>query len=134
MTSKQAKKDSEEDVALLTQIYQQAYAAWRSGDGMAASAMLENFWQQTGLRSLRDMLLRAYCLRDAKKYLSEIAQLEELLQLFAASTERTLVADAWSLLGSALRQLGESQLAVEAFQKAAEIEPLTEQKQCTLHR
>lgn len=128
VTSKQAQQDNREAVALLTQIYQQAYAVWQAGDGLAAAAILEDFWQRTGLCGLRDMLLRAYCLRDAKKYLSEIAQLEKLLQLFATSPERTLVADAWSLLGSALRQLGESQLAVEAFRKAAEVEPRTEQK------
>lgn len=67
------------------------------------------------MKSLRGMLLMAYILRDRQKYVSEVEVLEELLERFADSGEAKLLADVWSMLGSVLRRLGESELSVEAF-------------------
>lgn len=108
--------------------YQSAYGLWKQKKASAAEQILLDFWQQSGMKSLRGMLLMAYVLRDQKKYVSEVQVLEELFNRFAASGENKLLADAWSLLGSVLRRLGESELSVEAFKKSIALEPSAEQK------
>jgi len=108
--------------------YQQAYACWQAGKYAQAVRLLQKTWQQEDLKTLRGMLLMAYCQRDQQQYVSEVATLRELLQDFAQAPEKELLADAWSLLGSALRELGETKLAVAAFQRAADVEPKTKQK------
>ncbi len=70
----------------------------------------------------------AYILRDQQKYVSEVKVLEELFEHFRDSGEVKLLADAWSMMGDALRCLGEGKLSVEAFKKAVEVEPALEQK------
>ena len=112
----------------LLAVYQQALACWKQGGFGQAEKILQDFWQKTGNRSLRGMLLMAYILRDKKEYVSEIKILEELLQQFPETPERDLLADAWSVLGAALRMLGESELSVAAFRKSIELEPNPVQK------
>ncbi|MGO5486073.1 O-linked N-acetylglucosamine transferase, SPINDLY family protein [Selenomonas montiformis] len=112
----------------IVKAYQQVFSLWQQKKLVEAEQLLQNFWQQSGMKSLRGMLLMAYILRDRQKYVSEVKVLEELLERFAGSGEENLLADAWSILGSALRMLGESGLSVEAFKKSVELEPDKEQK------
>ncbi|SDG77926.1 Tetratricopeptide repeat-containing protein [Selenomonas sp. WCT3] len=109
-------------------VYQQALTCWKQGKLEQAEKILQDFWRETGNRSLRGMLLLAYILRDKKEYVSEVKVLEELLQQFPETPERDLLADAWSVLGAALRMLGESELSVAAFRKSIELEPNSVQK------
>ena len=108
--------------------YQAAYDLWRKKKFKEAERILRIFWQRSGMQSLPGMLLMAYILRDQKKYISEIKILQKLFEKFVDSRENQLLADAWSLMGAALRRLGESKLSVEAFQKSAELEPDKGQK------
>ena len=85
-------------------------------------------WQRSGARSLREALLLAYVLRDGKRYVSQADWLRQLLAEFAASPEKNFLAEAWRLLGGALRRLGAAQEAVEAFLQSIALEPDPEQK------
>lgn len=108
--------------------YQAAYACWRRGAFAETEERIRSFWQQTGQRSILGMLLLAYVLRDTKRPVSEVRQLEELLETFAEAPEERVLAEAWSLLGSALRQLGENRLAVDALLQSVALEPDPVQK------
>lgn len=108
--------------------YQEAYALWQQKKLAEAEQALNCFWRQSGMMSLRGMLLMSYILRDQKKYVSEVKVLNELLERFADSREDNLLADAWSMMGAVLRRLGESVLSVEAFKKSVELEPDKEQR------
>ncbi|TYZ27927.1 hypothetical protein FZ041_09785 [Selenomonas caprae] len=112
----------------LIEAYRNVFRLWQQRRLIEAEKLLDEFWQQSGMKSLRGMLLMAYILRDRQKYVSEVKVLEELLERFADSGEAKLLADAWSMLGSVLRRLGESELSVEAFKKSVELEPDKEQK------
>lgn len=112
----------------IVKAYQQVFSLWQQKKLVEAEQLLQNFWQQSSMKSLRGMLLMAYILRDRQKYVSEVEVLDELLERFADSGEAKLLADAWSMLGSVLRRLGESELSVEAFKKSVELEPDKEQK------
>ena len=86
-------------------------------------------WEEkTGTRALLSMLLKAYILRQQKKYVSEIDLLCDLLSLFENDADKPRLSVAWNMLGSALRMLGESDLSLGAFIKSAEIEPNNEKK------
>lgn len=113
----------EEKDSFLVEAYLQAYGLWRSRRLAEAGEVLRKSWRACGARSLRGMLLMGYILRDQKRYVSEIACLQDLLERFGQSGEDALLADAWTVLGSALRMLGESQLSVEAFRKSVALEP-----------
>ena len=67
------------------------------------------------MQSLRGMLLMAYILRDQQKYVSEVAVLQDLLSRFDGASESGLLADDWSVLGAALRMLGEGELSLQAL-------------------
>lgn len=108
--------------------YARAYGLWQQRQLAEAEAVLSDCWRQCGMQSLRGMLLMAYILRDQKRYVSEMSCLVSLLERFAHSPEASLLAEAWSLLGSVLRMLGESRLSVEAFRKSAAVEPDARQK------
>ena len=108
--------------------YEQAFDLWQQHELNEAEQKIRSFWQTTGMKSLRGMLLMAYILRDEKKYVSEVKVLDELLARFNDSGENKLLADAWSMLGSVLRRLGESRLSVEAFKTSVELEPDAGQK------
>ncbi|MBE6073007.1 MAG: hypothetical protein E7202_00440 [Selenomonas ruminantium] len=112
----------------IIEAYQNAFSLWKQKQLVEAEQVLRRFWQRSGMKSLRGMLLMAYILRDQQKYVSEVRVLEELFERFADSGEAKLLADAWSMLGSVLRRLGESELSVEAFKKSVELEPDKEQK------
>lgn len=109
-------------------VYQQAWGLWKEKRFVEAEEYLYSFWRQSEIRTLRGMLLLAYIFRDEQRYVSEIRQLEELLRVFGHSEEKDLLADAWSMLGGALRQLGENELSVRAFLQAMELESKPEQK------
>lgn len=113
---------------LILKAYQESFSLWKQKRLADAEDVLDEFWQETGLKSLRGMLLMAYILRDQQKYVSEVKVLEELFEHFRDSVEVKLLADAWSMMGDALRCLGEGKLSVEAFKKAVEVEPDLEQK------
>ncbi|WP_415944887.1 hypothetical protein [Selenomonas montiformis] len=112
----------------IIEAYRNAFGLWQKKQLVGAEQILRSFWQRSGMKSLRGMLLMAYILRDQQKYVSEVRVLEALFERFAGSGEAKLLADAWSILGSALRMLGESELSVEAFKKSVELEPDKEQK------
>ena len=113
---------------LIVKAYQESFSLWKQKRLADAEEVLDEFWQETGMKSLRGMLLMAYILRDQQKYVSEVKVLEELFEHFRDSGEVKLLADAWSMMGDALRCLGEGKLSVEAFKKAVEVEPALEQK------
>ena len=108
--------------------YQTAYCLWKTGKLAEAERGLREMWQRSGARSLREALLLAYVLRDGKRYVSQADWLRQLLAEFAASPEKNFLAEAWSLLGGALRRLGAAQEAVEAFLQSIALEPDPEQK------
>ena len=110
------------------EIYQQIWKLWKAKRLPEAEQQWYQCHRLTEFRTLRGMLLLAYILRDEKKYVSELKQLQALLSLFDQTEEKDLQADAWSLLGSVLRILGESELSVQAFLKSAELEPDIYQK------
>ena len=112
----------------IVKAYQEAYILWQQKKFAEAEQVLRGFWQQSGMKSLRGMLLMAYILREQRRYVSEVRALEELFERFSDSGEAGLLADAWSMLGAVLRRLGESELSVEAFKKSVELEPDKEQK------
>lgn len=112
----------------ILKVYQQALLCWKQGELDEAATTLHDYWQRTGMYSLNGKLLLAYILRDKKKYISEIKVLYELLEEFSACSDKKLLADTWSLLGSALRMIGESKLSVEAFVKSVALEPNPKQK------
>lgn len=103
--------------------YQKAYACWKQGDFSQSREILETAWQKTRAKSIYGMLLMAYLLRDEKKPVSELRQLQELLTVFDGVPEKNALADAWSLCGAALRLLGENRAAVDALLHSSEIEP-----------
>ncbi|MDY6269134.1 hypothetical protein [uncultured Selenomonas sp.] len=103
--------------------YQEAYACWKQGAFAKARDILQVSWQETGERSIYGMLLLSYILRSERKPVSEVQQLQELLTSFDGAPERNLLADAWSLLGAALRDLGEARMAVDALLQSVELEP-----------
>ena len=109
-------------------VYQQALRSWKEKKLTEAEGILRDFWRQYSVQSLRGMLLMAYILRDQKKYVSEVSVLQDLLSRFDGASEPGLLADAWSVLGSALRMLGESELSLRALLKAVEMETSLEQK------
>lgn len=112
----------------IVKTYQKAFLLWKQKRYTEAGRVIEQFWQLNGTKSLRGMLLMAYILRDQQKYVSEVKVLEALFEHFRDSGEVKLLADAWSMMGDALRCLGEGKLSVEAFKKAVEVEPALEQK------
>ena len=65
----------------------------------------------------------AYILRGEKRYVSEVECLRQLLEKFGDGDDGSSLATAWSLLGEALRNLGESELSVQAFLRSVEAEP-----------
>lgn len=109
-------------------VYQRAWSLWQEKRLVQAEKVLRDFWRQDSLQSLRGMLLMAYILRDQKRYVSEISMLRDLLSRFARAPERNLLADAWSVLGEALRILGESERSLQAFLNSAELEVRPEQR------
>lgn len=112
----------------MVEVYQAALNLWQQKRLVEAEQMLQGFWQQSGMRSLRGILLMAYIMREQKRYISEIKFLRDAVESFSDSGDNKLLADVWSMLGSALRQLGECELSVEAFKKSVEVEPDKEQK------
>ena len=118
--------DAGQDISLAP--YQEAYALWQRHDLAGARQRLETAWHETGVRTIYGMLLMAYILRDEQRPISEIHQLEELLTTFDGAPETKQLADAWSLLGSARRKIGENRAAVDALLRSVEIEPDPVQK------
>lgn len=109
-------------------IYSNALDLFHQKHHEQAWEMITGFTQATGIRALLGELLKAYILRAQKKYVSEIAQLKELLNEFRDSDDRKRLADACSLLGEAYRMLGDSESAVSAFVESARLEPLPHKK------
>lgn len=109
-------------------MYQEALLLFKSGRYDQVWSLLYSFEQEHGMRALLGELLKAYILREQKRYVSEIALLKSLVAEFAQSEDKKRLADAYSLLGAAHRMLGESEAAVAAFVRSAEIEPKVEKK------
>lgn len=109
-------------------VYEQALALFKQKQYEQSWGMINGFTQTTGIKTLMGELLKAYILREQKKYVSEIAQVKALLAEFGDSDDRKRVADAYSLLGAAYRMLGEGEAAVAAFVKSSCVEPLAGRK------
>ncbi|WP_303841694.1 hypothetical protein [Selenomonas ruminantium] len=104
-------------------VYEQALSCYKKGALDKAWQLLEDFEQKQGMRVLLGSLLKAYILRAQKKYVSEIALLNDLVQDFEDSEDKKRLADAYSLLGAAYRMIGQSEAAVAAFERSVQIEP-----------
>ena len=103
--------------------YEEARRLWTARKTAEAKALLQDFWKASGMRTLRQEVLMAYILRSEKRYVSEIESLHHTLEKFAETNDRDVLATAWSLLGEALRNLGEGELSVQAFLQSANIDP-----------
>lgn len=108
------------------EVYGRARKLWQARRYEEAEEILRRFWQETGIHSLRGRLLLAYIYRDAGRPVSEVRLLREILAEYADTREQELLADALSLMGAALRFLGQAAEAVSYFRQAAqrEAEPL----------
>ncbi|MBO5651032.1 MAG: hypothetical protein J5908_06010, partial [Selenomonas sp.] len=104
-------------------VYEQALSCYKKGVLDKAWQLIEDFEQKQGMRVLLGSLLKAYILRAQKKYVSEIALLNDLVQDFEDSEDKKRLADAYSLLGAAYRMIGQSEAAVAAFERSVQIEP-----------
>ena len=105
-------------------LYGLAYGAYKAGDWNRAESLRRELDASCG-ESLRSLLLKAYIERDSEKIVSELQTLLHLLDIFApqgATQETSLVAEAWSLLGSACARLGEHEESTGAFLASAELE------------
>ena len=91
----------------LISVYREVYELWQQHKVKEAEQVLQWFWHDGGEKTLRNTLLMAYIYRDQKRYLTEVRWLQQLLQAFDGADDKALLADAWSILGSALRMLGE---------------------------
>lgn len=112
-----------------TEVYREAHAKWAAGQYGEAEHIMRALWEGSdGLRALHEMLFVAYVLRDEGKPVSELRLLLDLLESFQNDQNAVLLADAWSMAGAALRLLGESRLALDAFLQATDIEPNAAQK------
>ena len=49
---------------LIVNAYNKAFLLWKQKRVIEAQGVLDSFWQETGMKSLRGMLLMAYILRD----------------------------------------------------------------------
>lgn len=100
-------------------IYAQALAEYRAKHYDAALQILDEFkkvacWSKA-------ILLEAYIRRDQKLYVTEISILQKFFEVVNISQEKSLAADAYSVLGSACRMLGLSKNAVDFFVKSARL-------------
>ena len=109
-------------------IYEQALTLFKQKHYTQAWELITGFTQETGMKTLLGELLQAYILREQERYVSEVAQLKELLAEFRDSDDQKRVADAYSLLGAAYRMLGDSEAAAAAFVESAQREPLLHKK------
>ena len=100
------------------EIYSQALQEYRAKNFDTALQVLDEF-NKVAPNWAKAILLEAYIRREQKLYVTEIAVLEKLLQI---DTEKIFAADEYSLLGSACRNLGLSQKAVNFFMNAAQFE------------
>ena len=109
-------------------VYERALASYKQGDCDDAWQIITDFEQQHSMKTLLGYLLKAYILRTRKQYVSEVSLLNDLVRDFADSEDKKRLADAYSLLGAAYRMLGQSEAAVAAFVRSAQLEPSTGRK------
>ena len=100
------------------EIYTAALAEYKNRNYEKALNFLDVL-KKTGLHWSKAILLEAYIRRDQKLYLTEINTLEKI---FLCTDIAESEAEAYSLLGSALRNLGKSKDAVNCFIKSARLE------------
>ncbi len=103
------------------EIYAAALAEYRNKNYEKALEILEEF-NKIAPNWSKAILLEAYIHRDQKLYLSEISALEKFFKVTDIEQEKILAADVYSLLGSALRNLGNSKAAVNCFINSARLE------------
>ncbi|MBQ1510228.1 MAG: hypothetical protein IIZ54_04960, partial [Selenomonadaceae bacterium] len=68
--------------------YEEARRLWEVRKTGEAKAVLQDFWQVSGMRTLRQEVLMAYILRSEKRYVSEIESLHQTLEKFAETDDR----------------------------------------------
>ncbi|WP_405756751.1 hypothetical protein [Anaerovibrio slackiae] len=107
-------------------IYEQALDRFQQRDYQGTMDLLADVGQWP-LVWLRPFLLRAYALRGLGCYVQEMMALQDLLQVserieVRSASDTAMIAEAWSLLGEALVNLGDCRLAVEAFLQSASLE------------
>lgn len=109
--------------------YREAHAAWLAKNLDDARRMVKDIRQ-----SVADFpkltLLEAFIARDSGEPLTELALLRQCLSELEESGTKDLglIAEAWSMIGSARHVLGQTREAVEALSHAADIEPSLTQK------
>ena len=96
------------------EIYAAALAEYRNKNYKRALKTLANF-NRIAPNWDKAILLEAYIRRDQKLYLSEISLLEKFFKVTNIAKEKILAVDAFSMKGSALRNLGKSADAVNFF-------------------
>lgn len=111
---------------LYENIYEQALDRFQQRDYQGTMDLLADVGQWP-LVWLRPFLLRAYALRGLGCYVQEMMALQDLLQVserieVRSASDTAMIAEAWSLLGEALVNLGDCRLAVEAFLQSARLE------------
>ena len=111
---------------LYENIYEQALDRFQQRDYQGTMDLLADVGQWP-LVWLRPFLLRAYALRGLGCYVQEMMALQDLLQVserieVRSASDTAMIAEAWSLLGEALVNLGDCRLAVEAFLQSASLE------------
>ena len=109
--------------------YREAHAAWRAKHLGDARRMIKEI-RQSVANFPKLTLLEAFIARDSGEPLTELSLLRQCLaELESGGTKDLgLTAEAWSMIGSARHVLGETREAIEAFSRAALIEPSLAQK------
>jgi len=102
------------------EIYAAALAEYRNKNYKTALKTLAKF-NKIAPNWGKAILLEAYIRRDQKLYLSEISLLEKFFKFVHIAQEKILAVDAFSMKGSALRNLGKSAEAINYFMKSAHL-------------
>lgn len=104
--------------------YQEALADWRAGNLNKARSKTEHIRKYvTNFPKLS--LLEAFIARDKKEYITELNLLRRCLNEENQTENHNagLSAEAWSMIGSAYHELGNTMESIDAFSRAVEIEP-----------
>ena len=105
----------------ILEIYSRALQEYQAKNYDTALNFLDEF-NKVAPNWAKAILLEAYIRRDQNLYVTEIAVLEKFFLTIDIAREKTLAADAYSLLGSATRMLGLSRQAVDFFLNSARLE------------
>ncbi len=106
------------------EIYSLALSEYRNKNYEKALEILDKF-KSIAPNWSKAILLEAYIRRDQKLYVTEISLLKKFFEVVDIAREKYLAADAYSVAGSALRNLGNSRAAINCFLQSARLEENT---------